>query len=366
MNSIRFVFAVGGWPHPWPYAGLRIVAVVAMLGLLLSLILTHSSAAPSISIPVSTTSITLDGVLTGNEWGDAAKTGFQLPGMSQSSVLYLKYDAAAQALLGGFILFDVTPNDMDNFYLVFDTLHDGGTAPRTDDFLLGMDRASRTWVYKGTGSGWAYAGFTNVLLSPFSTVELRSGTATLGGVPAWVGEFRATLTVSRPPAMGFLAQQYDAPTGLNGIWPSGSASLNPNSYGEIVFPAVVGTTVTTTSTTTVTRTTTMTIAGPVTITTQTLTSFVTREGRTTTATYTTTSTQRTTTTLTMPTTLTSTVTTTRLTTATIDRVVTETRYTTRFVTLRESEVFTPDNAFYVASGMIAFSIIAALVIRRRP
>ena len=124
---------------------------------------------------------------------------------------------------------------------MFDTKHDGGTAPQSDDRLFDVFTNSNvieTWM--GDGTGWVPCGLT---CDPGDIARGRFDT----GVEQY--EFRiryidvwGTNAPSRSQVAGFAVVVFDAPI-LIYTWGSTAVDdTNPDSWGHIIipeFPSVV-------------------------------------------------------------------------------------------------------------------------------
>ena len=136
---------------------------------------------------------------------------------------------------------DITNNANDFGEIMFDTKHDGGTAPQSDDRLFDVFTNSNvieTWM--GDGTGWVPCGLT---CDPGDIARGRFDT----GVEQY--EFRiryidvwGTNAPSRSQVAGFAVVVFDAPI-LIYTWGSTAVDdTNPDSWGHIIipeFPSVV-------------------------------------------------------------------------------------------------------------------------------
>ena len=108
----------------------------------------------TIVIPFSDIPVQLDGILTQEEWNDSVMVSFQSADGMGSAYVCLKYYAPASTLYVSFQASDETYSPDDTFSLRLDLNHDGGGAPRPDDYLFSVTRGQGFWVYRGTGTDW--------------------------------------------------------------------------------------------------------------------------------------------------------------------------------------------------------------------
>jgi len=131
---------------------------------------------------------------------------------------------------------DITNNANDFGEIMFDTKHDGGTAPQSDDRLFDVftnSNSIETWM--GNGAAWVPCG----------------GSCDAGDIAEgrWSGfneqyEFRirfidvwGTNAPSRNQVAGFAVVVYDFPLGSVYTWGSTAVDdTNPGSWGHIVLP----------------------------------------------------------------------------------------------------------------------------------
>lgn len=129
-------------------------ALISLTLLLAMLPFAAAHSGDTMNAPPATVTPTIDGINSPGEWTDASS--YSITGPGGTSTIYIKYDASNLYILID-SPWDTTPavvGWMDNTWTAFDTSHNGGTAPQTDDYLFNSQFTSWNYALKGTGTGW--------------------------------------------------------------------------------------------------------------------------------------------------------------------------------------------------------------------
>jgi hypothetical protein len=220
----------------------RAILVILSLAAVCSLCLagTVGAAKAGYEFTIGTgTPVTFDGAVSpANEWDDSWKdwlyNGWTM-GPSFFRDKWANTPAICEQWLMEF-LGDTTNDAGDYFEICVDTLVDGGSTPKTDDFKVNWSAAQGVKIWLGTGSGWtahptatvgasgdAWAA-TSIAASPASAtphriVEIYLDKGVSGGVLAMGLSNNERLAV------------YDAGTGQTVMWPPFSSANVPDDYG---------------------------------------------------------------------------------------------------------------------------------------
>lgn len=200
---------------------------------------------------------TIDGRWTGSEWDDATWE-YQITGPGGTSYLRAKTSSGNLYMIID-SPWDTTPSvipgwERENLFVAFDTSHNDGGAPQTDDYLFNGEYS--IWggpSCQGTGTGWGNmltpAGYNcaanysygsphsgashrieefKIPLAYVGTIDSTSGFYVMvidnSGDPDGTGPLGSTLYVEWPPAAG----------GNTANWPPGSDPCPaPNAWGNI-------------------------------------------------------------------------------------------------------------------------------------
>jgi len=108
----------------------------------------------SLVVPFSDIPVELDGIWTQDDWNDSIRIDFQSADGKGSVYVCAKYYAPTSTLYVAYVAFDETYSPNDAFSFRLDMNHDGGGAPRSDDFLFSVTRDLHFWVSRGTGTDW--------------------------------------------------------------------------------------------------------------------------------------------------------------------------------------------------------------------
>ena len=168
---------------------------------------------------------TIDGQISPGEWDDADTVLVaSLP--EGPAVIY--YKQSPDSLYIAIELPDGTYNDFDNASIYFDTDHDGGSAPQTDDFGCGSHRGGMLVEFVGTGSGWVQDSIDgwNAALTSTSTYWQVEYSVSFGKLAIVQGVAKT---------IGFETRVGDNGNG-SANWPAGASNGNPNTWADIVSP----------------------------------------------------------------------------------------------------------------------------------
>jgi len=173
-----------------------------------------------------------------SEWDDSFKDWLYDGWTKTTSIFRCKWGMNPAICENWLIEFlgDTTNDAGDWWEISADTLVDGGTAPKTDDFKVNWTATDGVRVWKGTGSGWtAFSGAvvgasgdvfagTSISASPASAtphriVEIYLNKGVSGGALAMGLNNNERLAV------------YNAATGQTVMWPPYSSANSPDTYG---------------------------------------------------------------------------------------------------------------------------------------
>jgi len=186
--------------------------------------------APPLTVPV-----TVNGVWSSGEWTDAPQ--YIMTNSTGGNIGYIRAKSNSTYL---FVIidspWDTTPSTVyyhENVWLAFDTLNNGGTAPKTDDYLV---HASTSWFptvsWVGSGTGWNQS----ILMLGVACVQAGEnfgavplGTSPNSATPHRITEMAVPLTYigSRGSTVGFYVLVDDDSTD-----PDGTGSQPATSYSE--------------------------------------------------------------------------------------------------------------------------------------
>ncbi|MCK5396641.1 MAG: hypothetical protein KAJ33_00145, partial [Thermoplasmata archaeon] len=178
----------------------------------------------------SGTTATIDGDYSAAEWEDADyyDTG--------SVIIYTKHDGT-YAYFAMVALHDTTPDENDYGIFVWDTAHDAGTAPQTDDNMYTATRGVSEWAYtEQTGDGSIWDSSSTLLAGEF-VAAYDSGEGYM------VYEARVLLTTlnsngnfdADEETIGFAGLTVDGDDSSQGVWPSSADSDNPSTWGDLEY-----------------------------------------------------------------------------------------------------------------------------------
>ena len=128
--------------------------------------------APSLTvIPI------IDGNWTGTEWDDAPQ--YNITGSGGTGYIRVKYDSNYLYIIIDSV-WDLTwvPlwGSYEGTYVAFDTAHDGGTAPQTDDYLFFCGFSKWSYAWQGNGTQWMPIFGTGFDGEQFNGTSPNSGT----------------------------------------------------------------------------------------------------------------------------------------------------------------------------------------------
>jgi len=240
-----------------------ILATLLMLTLLVTILPSATAqSGTTIYAPPLIVTPTIDGVWSSGEWDDAPESAATGPG--GTSYLRIKYNSTHV-----FVLIDSpwdTTNasvyDSENCWVAFDTAHNYGSAPQTDDWLFDNPHSSKqvdAEAWNGTGTDWSAPTF-----EPNATDYYAEGCTRVpwggGGIgpqpsphsstPHRIDEIMMPLqfAVATPNHAGLYVMVVDDtdptkyvewPSGAGGDsygWPGwGSPSPAPNAWGNLIL-----------------------------------------------------------------------------------------------------------------------------------
>ena len=213
-----------------------------------------------------TVPVTIDGVWSAGEWADAPQ--YTMTNSTGGNIGYIraKYDGSNLLVIID-SPWDTTPSTVyyhENVWLAFDTAHNDGGAPQTDDYLV---HPTTSW----TGTGWVGTGTNWTATSIWGVSVVQAGENFGWGVPLGTSPNSATphrITEMAVPltfvgyldsTVGFYAQVDDDSTDPDGTgwlpataysewpptaggspgWPGGWGSAPcpaPNAWGDLTLP----------------------------------------------------------------------------------------------------------------------------------
>ena len=130
------------------------LVISTLIGLLVVCGISVQARSVSLLVPFSDVPVQLDGIWTQDEWNDSIMIDFQSADGEGSVYVSAKYYAPTSMLYVAYVTFDETYSPDDAFSLRLDLNHDGGGAPRSDDYLFSVTRDLHFWAYRGTGTDW--------------------------------------------------------------------------------------------------------------------------------------------------------------------------------------------------------------------
>lgn len=184
-----------------------------------TLLLAHSG--DTLDVPYGVRPV-IDGQILAGEWDDADTVmTANLP--NGPVVIFFKENP--ETLYMAIAITDTTYNAFDNATIYFDTLHNAGTAPQTDDFGCGSHRGGMFVEFNGNGSGWNIGTQTGWIGAINSTI--------LG----WSAEFSISynklgIATNVPKTLGFCTTIGDLGNAFV-AWPSTVNSNIPNTWADI-------------------------------------------------------------------------------------------------------------------------------------
>jgi len=224
------------------------VSVTTML-LILTLLMTMTPLAVAESgdtlfAPRLTVPVTVDAAWSAGEWDDALQ--YTMVG-NRTSYIRAKYDSTYLYVLVD-IPWDTTNATYyynENFWLAFDTAHNGGTAPKTDDYLVaGQTDNTDTGIgmgWHGDGTEWqfTYLGDIGIFHNAQGGSNSTPGAPRYpmlpspnSGTPHRICEMQVPLALIGSPGstVGFYANVDDESSKPG--WPSGDYDANATAFSE--------------------------------------------------------------------------------------------------------------------------------------
>jgi hypothetical protein len=190
--------------------------------------LVHARGVP-IVVRFSDIPVQLDGVWTQEEWNDSSLTDFQSADGVGSVTMCLKYYAPTSTLYVAYVAFDETYSPDDLFSLRLDLNHDGGSAPKPDDYLFSVTRGLSFWVYRGTGTDWQPELYPKPCYA--NLYEWATG---------WSAEMEIPMNITDRQALGVAFRQVDFYGAGSSDWaasdyPAGIDRDVPDEWADAVF-----------------------------------------------------------------------------------------------------------------------------------
>ncbi|MCD4817930.1 MAG: T9SS type A sorting domain-containing protein [Candidatus Cloacimonetes bacterium] len=178
---------------------------------------------------------TIDGIISTGEWDDAISLSFSAgSGANQITVTcYLKHNGIDTL----YIAQDVPIlNNGDQAFLWFDTLHNNGTTPQTDDYRLSgyfLDFPGYDGEVQGTGSSWG--SWTN----PSGWISASTGmgwSSDHGQIELAIAFEMLGITSEITSIIGFMIGFGDNPDQADyWVWPTTGQNNNPNTWVNLIF-----------------------------------------------------------------------------------------------------------------------------------
>jgi hypothetical protein len=120
---------------------------------------------------------TIDGNWTGTEWDDAPQ--YNITGSGGTGYIRVKHNNTHLYIIIDSV-WDLTwvptTGSYEGTYVAFDTAHDGGTAPQTDDYLFFCGYSTWMNAWQGNGSQWLPIYGTGFVGEQFNGTSPNSGT----------------------------------------------------------------------------------------------------------------------------------------------------------------------------------------------
>ncbi|RKZ31546.1 hypothetical protein DRQ36_01550 [bacterium] len=204
--------------------------IIFSLALTLGVGVCGADSGDTVFVNYGTTS-TLDGVILPGEWDDASTvTFFGYGGITITS--YFKHNGVDTL----YIAQDVPDlNHGDQALLWFDTAHNGGATPQTDDYRLSgyyIDFPGFDGEVQGTGSSWG--GW----IDPSGWISASTGIGWSddhGQIEFAISFSKLGISPGVPGALGFMVGFGDNPDEADWWrYPSGGGHTNPSSWADIV------------------------------------------------------------------------------------------------------------------------------------
>jgi hypothetical protein len=130
------------------------LVISSLIGLLVVCGISVQARGTSFVVPFSDIPVKLDGIWTQDEWNDSLRIDFQSADGKSSVYVCVKYYPKTSTLYVAYVTFDETYSPDDAFSFRLDMNHDGGGAPRSDDYLFSATRDLHFWISRGTGTDW--------------------------------------------------------------------------------------------------------------------------------------------------------------------------------------------------------------------
>ncbi len=179
---------------------------------------------------------TIDGTISPGEWSDAATYTYQagLSGNIITVTFYVKHNGTDTLYIA-----QKMPNMLsgDRNLVWLDTYNNGGTSPKTDDYMLNKYHCdgSPTIEEKGTGSSWN-------IVTQSGWIEALTGydwNSNVGQIEFAVSFSKLGITQGVMKTIGFGIAfgelQYPYNPSVIWSWPANSNYINPNSWADLIF-----------------------------------------------------------------------------------------------------------------------------------
>jgi hypothetical protein len=177
----------------------------------------------TLDVPFGTRPV-IDGVISVFEWDDADTVMTHVDSLPNGSVIVF-YKENPDTLYMGILIPDVSYDAYDNASIYFDTLHNVGSTPQTDDFGCGSHRGGMFIEFVGDGTGWSTQ-------PQFGWIGAINSTANGWSVEFAVSYTKLGLMPDVPKTLGFctrIGDRFNAGVG----WPPGVQRNAPNTWADM-------------------------------------------------------------------------------------------------------------------------------------
>lgn len=205
------------------------LVISSLIGLLVICGISVQARGTSLVVPFSDIPVKLDGIWTQDEWNDSWRTDFQSADGKGSVYVCVKYYAKTSTLYVAYVTSDGTYSPDDVFSFRLDMNHDGGGAPRSDDYLFSVTRDLHFWVSRGTGTDWEGK------LYPRPCYAGRYSWST-----GWSAEMEIPVDIADRQVLGVTFRQVDTYGAGSSDWiasdyPAGIDRNVPDAWADAVF-----------------------------------------------------------------------------------------------------------------------------------
>ncbi len=176
---------------------------------------------------------TIDGTISAGEWTDAAVITFPVPG-GATVTCYIKHNGVDKLYIAENI--PSLSGYSDQGLLWFDTQHNGGTVPQTDDYwLCDYYPIDQPYENKGTGSEWT----VQTVTSGWTEAHTNVGGGVAGQIEFSISFSKLGITPGVIKTLGFMIGCGEM--GTHWQWPTSGSDTNPNTWANMIisFPTTV-------------------------------------------------------------------------------------------------------------------------------